>query len=530
MSMAAFTFFVFGGSFARLAVAASSGKSIARREPQLIAEVDSEGEVNTRKFARREMGASSSSKANRALSRKEATTKVTTADGALMLGGVPVHNYDDRQPALGSDAAQFLENGGSLTDWVGEVPHVWIAELKPGVTKKQLTELCQQVREMPNSAACGFEGDVENGLNDFTVNCTEKDLESINQVFGSLIESEEADFTVSIPHGEIAYDLSDDGSPSLLEQSPATSFWGLDRTDDQNGLDGTYDITAGGAGVHVYVHDTGIRCAHSEFEGRCIPTLDMSSGRQQECNGNLNCAGDKQGHGSHCAGTVAGRTAGIAKRAIVHAVKVLDDRGSGQQSWSLTAINWLIQNAVHPAVMSASLGARGSSSQTNSAIATAVRGGITVVVAAGNDNIDACGFTPAGAPAAITVGAIQQGDRRASYSNFGRCVDIFGPGSNVRSAGFQSDTAYATLSGTSMACPHVSGAVAVLRASGTSAAQVEGVLKSTSTKGKVTDDRGSPNELLYLAPGGAGPTGPAPSPPPATAPAPAGCRDQAGWA
>jgi subtilisin family serine protease len=517
----AFTIFMLGGSLARLSVAAGRAISITRRELPLVAEVHSGGDVTTRKITRREKLAAQSSKAPRALSRTEGA-KVTSVDASLMLGGVPVHNYDQRQPAKGTDAARFIENGGNLADWVGDVPHIWIVELKPGVTKQQLSSVCEQIRQMRNNANCGFEGDPEKGIDEFTIFCTEQELADINRDHGYLFLLEEADTTVGIPPGEMAHgsELLDDGS--LLEQSEQTTYWGLDRIDDRSGIDGSYDFTSGGAGCHVYVHDTGIRVSHSEFEGRAIPALDVSSGTATPCNGNPACAVDRQGHGSHCAGTIAGRTTGVAKRAFVHAVKVLDDNGSGQQSWGIDAMNWLATNAQHPAVMSASLSGPGTSQTTANAIGQLVNRGVTVVVAAGNNNQDACSFTPAGAPAAITVGAIQQGDRRASYSNFGSCVDVFAPGSNIRSLGHQGDTAYAILSGTSMACPHVSGAVAVLRASGTSAAAVEGLIISTATEGRVTDLRGTTNKLLYLAPGAASGTvapapptlAPAPTPPP----------------
>lgn len=159
---------------------------------------------------------------------------------------------------------------------------------------------------------------------------------------------------------------------------------------------------------------------------------------------------------------------GVARRAVVHAVKVLDDQGYGAHSGIIQAFDWLVRNARRPAVVSCSFGATGQSTVTRDAVDRMVRNDITVVVAAGNDRADACGYSPAFVPSAISVGSIALGDRRSGFSNFGSCVDIWAPGSNIRSASNSGDTATRTMSGTSMACPHVSGGVAVLLGSGTS--------------------------------------------------------------
>lgn len=358
-----------------------------------------------------------------------------------MVGGVPVHNYDWKYPAPGSDAAQFIENGGKLTDWVGEASHIWIVELKKGVRKADLSEICARIGRMRNSAVCNFEGDPDNGLADFTINCTEAQLAEINKLEGGSFAFEEPDSIVSIPGNNM--DLEGDSRSSLLEAP--TNLWGLDRIDDSDGQDNSYDIPdTGGTGVHVYVHDTGILTSHNEFQGRAVPTLDLTTGRLRECNGDANCARDRQGHGTHCAGTIAGRTRGVARGAEVHAVKVLGDSGSGQQSWGTQAMNWLALNAIKPAVMSASLGGPGRSTSASNGVQALVNAGITVVVAAGNDNADACQSSPAFAPAAITVGATQRGDNRASYSNWGSCVDIFAPGSQILSAGIANDASSST--------------------------------------------------------------------------------------
>merc|ERR1719454_2515895 len=164
----------------------------------------------------------------------------------------------------------------------------------------------------------------------------------------------------------------------------------------------------------------------------------------------------------HCAGTAGGSTYGVAPSAQVRSVKVLSDQGSGSWSWSYSALDWLATGGVRPAVASMSLGGSGTQQAMKDAVDAAVASGVTVVVAAGNDNSDACGFSPAYVPSAITVGSTDSRDYRSSFSNYGRCVDIWGPGSSVLSAGHTSDTATATYSGTSMACPHVSGGAALV--------------------------------------------------------------------
>merc|ERR1719220_1345472 len=244
--------------------------------------------------------------------------------------------------------------------------------------------------------------------------------------------------------------------------------WGLDRIDDDVGLDRSYDnfgIT--GENTHVYVLDTGILTTHVEFEGRAIPEIDLTVFPARRCSGDRNCASDRNGHGTHCAGTIAGKTVGVAKEAIVHAVKVLGDDGSGSNAGIIRAIDFVAAEGQQPAVISMSLGC-GSPCQSRAsanAIEAANRAGVTVVVAAGNNGNtnrpNACDYSPASVPQAITVASITfNNDRRSSFSNTGDCVDIFAPGSLISSASPASDSSLTRLSGTSMACPHVSGVAA----------------------------------------------------------------------
>jgi len=293
----------------------------------------------------------------------------------------------------------------------------------------------------------------------------------------------------------------DDDMETRMSLTSQVLSWGLDRIDDRSGLDNSYDGAAdGGNGVHVYVADTGIMTSHAEFGSRAIPTLEVVGNGVVECDGDSNCAQDIQGHGTHCAGTIGGAQYGVAKGATIHAVKVLSDTGYGSFSWFVEALDWVVTNGQRPAVFSASLGAQANIGFVEAAIDRATAAGVVVVVAAGNNAMDACGFSPAHAGSAITVGATRWDDTRAWYSNHGSCLDIFAPGSSITSAAVSSDTASTTMSGTSMACPHVAGAAALILQQNASLTpiQVAERLSAVATSGVVKDSMtGSPNLLLY---------------------------------
>jgi aqualysin 1 len=273
-------------------------------------------------------------------------------------------------------------------------------------------------------------------------------------------------------------------------QSPAT--WGLDRIDQRTlPLSNSFTYTNTGAGVHAYIVDTGIRSTHTEFTGRVGNGRDLvqNDNTPQDCNG----------HGTHVAGTVGGTTYGVAKGVTLHGVRVLNCSGSGTNSGVIAGVDWVRLNHVKPAVANMSLGGSASTALDN-AVASAVSAGVTFVVAAGNSSANACNYSPARTASAITVGATTSTDARASYSNFGSCLDIFAPGSSITSAWRTSNTATNTISGTSMASPHVAG-VAALYLQGNPAASpstVASALIANSTTGVVTNPgSGSPNRLLY---------------------------------
>ena len=292
-----------------------------------------------------------------------------------------------------------------------------------------------------------------------------------------------------------------------INQTQTNATWGLDRIDQRDRpLNGTYTYTATGSGVNAYIIDTGIRRTHTQFGSRAFAGFDAFNDGQN--------SNDCNGHGTHVAGTVGGSTHGVAKNVRLYAVRVLNCSGSGTNSGVIAGVDWVRNNHVKPAVANMSLGG-GASSALDTAVNNAINAGITFVVAAGNSNTNACNSSPARVPNAITVGSTTSTDARSSFSNFGSCLDIFAPGSSITSAWHTSNTATNTISGTSMAAPHVAGVAALYLQGNTTASSsaVTNAIISTSSTNKLTSiGSGSPNRLLYSLLSGGG-TPPPPPPP-----------------
>ncbi len=279
-----------------------------------------------------------------------------------------------------------------------------------------------------------------------------------------------------------------------IDATQTGATWGIDRIDQRAlPLSTTYTYNNTGAGVTAYIIDTGILTTHTQFGGRATSGYDAVDGALP--------ATDCNGHGTHVAGTVGGSTYGVAKGVNLVAVRVLDCAGSGTTSGVIAGVNWVTSNhtGTNPAVANMSLGGSASTS-LDTAVANSIADGVTYAIAAGNNNKRACNYSPARVPTAITVGATTNTDARASYSNYGTCLDLFAPGSSITSAWYTSTTATNTISGTSMATPHVAGVAALYLQSNPSApaATVASALVANATSGVVTSaGTGSPNKLLY---------------------------------
>jgi len=270
----------------------------------------------------------------------------------------------------------------------------------------------------------------------------------------------------------------------------STETWGLDRVDQRDlPLDDFFGPQGTGAGVNVYVIDTGINYDHNDFGGRAQYFDDQIGTGGADCNG----------HGSHCAGTVGGTTWGVAKQSSLWAVRVLGCTGSGSTSGVVAGMDAVATSGSLPGVASMSLGG-GPSLLMDRAVTNLKTAGYVVVVAAGNDNDDACNYSPARAADAISVGATDNTDTRSYFSNWGTCVDIFAPGSSITSCWWTGTDSTRTISGTSMACPHVAGGAALILGNNPSATpdDVESQLISSASTDKIADVVGTVNLMLYV--------------------------------
>ena len=317
-----------------------------------------------------------------------------------------------------------------------------------------------------------------------------------------------------------AAQIAADPSVRYVEQDQEVSIngsqyqapWGIDRIDQGPlPLNWYYNYSQTGSGVNAYIIDTGIRTTHTQFGGRAYASFSS-----------INDGYGAQGchwHGTHVAGIVGGSTFGVAKAVKLYSVRVLDCAGSGTDAGVIAGIDWVIANKISPAVANMSLGG-GFSQALNDAVQRGINAGVTFAIAAGNNTADACSYSPASVPAALTVGASTAQDGFSPYSNYGSCLDLFAPGSSVTSAWSTDDNATGTASGTSMAAPHVAGAAALYLEvnPGASPAQVASAIVGGTTNGLLTQVLGSsPNRLLRT---NAAPVAPAPPPPPPPAPPP----------
>ncbi|KAK3817910.1 MAG: subtilisin-like protease 6 [Linnemannia elongata] len=311
---------------------------------------------------------------------------------------------------------------------------------------------------------------------------------------GFTVESDRATLNELLKYDEVDY-IEEDSIVSIVGTQQSPPSWGLPRVSQRGrvtqGSSYKYANSAG-AGVTAYVVDTGINTAHVDFGGRAKMGNNFIQGSPNT---------DENGHGTHVAGTIGGNTYGVAKKVNLVGVKVLNRQGSGSTSGIVAALDWIVSvNKGKKAVVNMSLGG-GASRALNDAVGRLFRANIPVIVAAGNDeNVNACSGSPSGAPQALTVGASDINDNIASFSSFGKCVKIFGPGVQITSAWIGSKTARNTISGTSMATPHVVGVAALYLGAGKAngASQVYTTLQSTATKNAVKGRlRGEANLLVF---------------------------------
>lgn len=384
------------------------------------------------------------------------------------INGVPVVNFD-----LAHVGVQSLDS---------ETEVKWVLMAKEGTSDDQIQALCTR------TAACKLTGHPNaGGIPFLAVHSSEKNLEKVMDGMSDVLSFIEPDVEVSLDPLE----NSGDGTAGTASEK----MWGLERI-------GADKKAGTGKGVHVYILDTGIRTTHKDFGGRAFPSIDVSSGSLVECaEDDISCAKDEFFHGTHCAGTAVGTTYGVATEATAYAQKVLDDYGRGDLSWSYEALDWIVTKGSTPYVASMSLGGKGQSVAFGAAVNRAVSAGVVVVVAGGNYNKDSCEYSPAYVPAAITVGSTTEYDRKSNFSNWGSCTNIWAPGSKIKAPWHEDDETTYVASGTSMACPHVSGAAALIleKDASLSPAEVLQSLLANSQPNKIGDLKpDDTNRFLYV--------------------------------
>ncbi|XP_072030115.1 aqualysin-1-like [Amphiura filiformis] len=367
------------------------------------------------------------------------------------------------------------------------IPGKYIVTLKPGANMESASFSLNTVRARVQKKFKSF--------NMLAVDMDEEVLEKVSLLCFYCVILTYSTFLVHYcPALKDVLFVEEDGTVRVQQQAT----WGLDRVDQRNlPLDGVYSPGSAldGTGVNVYIIDTGVSPDHVDFGGvggRCETSFDAVGG----AGGGVDC----NGHGTHCAGTTSGSTWGVAKNSMVYGIRVLSCLGSGSTSGVVSGMDWVTDNGIRPCVASMSLGG-GASSSMDRAVANMHNAGVVVSVAAGNSNDNACSYSPARASEAITVGATDSRDSRASFSNYGACVDIFAPGVDITSAWIGDPDATNTISGTSMACPHVSGAAALILQGvpSMSPADVWSAMSRDATLDVVSNPGvRSPNSFLYV--------------------------------
>jgi subtilisin family serine protease len=347
-----------------------------------------------------------------------------------LVAGVPVHNYD-----LRFVQDEELRRQGSAADLD------WVVMFRADATQQDLEKFCGGPAKV---GSCRVMGHADRGLPFATAKVSEDKLAQMLKAHSGAVEFVEPDLPVYV-------------IPEVPEVPEAASsgeeLWG-------HGTIKLEQATFTGAGVHIYVMDTGVRTSHQDFGGRAIPTLDtiVGDGEAVECNGDPTCAGDTDGHGTHCAGTAGGTAYGAAKESIIHAMKVCCGPGTNV----LAGMDWVGMMGGRPAIMTMSLGSWGTSESDKVAMDMLVDAGVTVFVSAGNNNDVACLKTFSFIDSAITIGSTTSANERSSFSNFGSCVNLWAPGSRIVSASHLDDVSSTIKSGTSMATPLAAGVGAML--------------------------------------------------------------------
>jgi subtilisin family serine protease len=375
-------------------------------------------------------------------------------------------------PVSSQRTGKGIEQSGKLRRSTKKIENSYIVVLDDSVVgEKGLFSIAPYIAsDLATSHRGKLKFVYQHALNGFAVEMSPEDAERLSQDFRVKYVEED---------GVVTADVTQTNPP-----------WGLDRIDQRNRpLSGTYTYNWTGANVRVYVIDTGIRTSHNQFGGRASNVFDAFGGNGQDCHG----------HGTHVSGTVGGSTYGVAKSALLRGVRVLNCSGSGSNSSVIAGVDWVRLNHIAPAIANMSVGGSASSA-VDTAVNNLHNANVPVAVSAGNSNTDACTQSPARAVNAITVGSTTSTDARSSFSNFGTCLDLFAPGSGILSAWYTSNTATATLNGTSMASPHVAGVAALYKQANPSASSttIRNAIVNNATTNVISGaGSGSPNRLLY---------------------------------